>query len=65
MKSSVVEKAVSTFLQSLRQRNASVHTIKAYRGDLKECAAYAGTQGWKEIDQVTNRAFMSNSHRKG
>ena len=30
MKSTVVERAVRDFLQALRQRNASVHTIKAY-----------------------------------
>ena len=30
MKSTVVEKAVRKFLQALRQRNASAHTIKAY-----------------------------------
>ena len=49
MKSTIVDKAVRAFLQSLRQRNASIHTIKAYRGDLGEFAAYAGSRGWKRI----------------
>ena len=43
----VVEKAVAQFLQSLRQRNASVHTIKAYDGDLAEFSVYIGSRGWK------------------
>jgi integrase/recombinase XerC len=60
-----VEKAVAHFLQSLRQRNASVHTIKAYRGDLAEFAAYAGTRGWKQIDHVTIRGFLSHLYEKG
>jgi len=65
MKSSVVEKAVRNFLQSLRQRNASIHTIKAYRGDLEEFAAYAGSRGWKQIDHVTIRGFLSHLYEKG
>jgi integrase/recombinase XerC len=60
-----VEKAVAHFLQSLRQRNASVHTIKAYRGDLAEFAAYAGARDWKQIDHVTIRGFLSRLYEKG
>ena len=65
MKSTVVEKAVRNFLQSLGQRNASVHTIKAYRSDLEEFAAYAGSRGWKQIDHVTIRGFLSHLYEKG
>jgi integrase/recombinase XerC len=65
MKSNVVDKAVSQFLQSLSQRNASAHTIKAYRGDLEEFAAYIGARGWKQIDHVTIRGFLSRLYEKG
>src|SRR5882757_9344599 len=64
-KSTVVEKAVRDFLQSLRQRNASVHTIKAYSGDLHEFSAYVGSRGWKQIDHVTIRGFLSHLYEKG
>lgn len=64
-KAITVEKAVAHFLQSLRQRNASVHTIKAYSGDLDEFAAYAGSRGWKQIDHVTIRGFLSRLYEKG
>jgi len=64
-KATVVKKAVDQFLRSLRQRNASVHTIKAYRGDLDEFAAYAGSRGWKQIDHVTIRGFLSRLYEKG
>jgi integrase/recombinase XerC len=62
---STVDKAVHDFLQSLRQRNASVHTIKAYSGDLEEFAVYAGSRGWKQIDHVTIRGFLSRLYEKG
>jgi integrase/recombinase XerC len=65
MKATVVEKAADQFLQSLGQRNASVHTVKAYRGDLDEFAAYAGSRGWKQIDHVTIRGFLSHLYEKG
>jgi len=58
-KSTVVEKAVRDFLRALGQRNASAHTIKAYSGDLDEFSAYVGTRGWKQIDHVAVRGFLS------
>jgi integrase/recombinase XerC len=64
-KSTVIDKAVRNFLQSLRQRNASIHTIKAYSGDLKEFVAYAGSRGWKQIDHVAIRGFLSRLYEKG
>jgi integrase/recombinase XerC len=64
-KVTVVEKAVDQFLQSLRQRNASVHTIKAYRGDLDQFSAYVGSRGWKDIDHVAIRGFLSHQYEKG
>src|ERR1700730_432487 len=64
-KSTVVGKAVHAFVQSLGQRNASVHTIKAYSGDLDEFASYAGSRTWKQIDHVTIRGFLSRLYEKG
>ena len=64
-KSTVVGKAVHAFVQSLGQRNASVHTIKAYSGDLDEFASYVGSRTWKQIDHVTIRGFLSRLYEKG
>jgi len=55
-----VEKAIDKFLHSLRQRNASVHTIKAYTGDLINFAAYVGSRNWRSIDHIAIRGFLSN-----
>ena len=65
MKSTIVDKAVHDFLQALRQRNASVHTIKAYTGDLAEFSAYIGPRGWKQIDHVSIRGFLSRLYERG
>jgi len=64
-KTTVVDKAVRDFLRALGQRNASIHTIKAYSRDLDEFAAYAGSRGWKQIDHVTIRGFLSRLYEKG
>ncbi len=60
-----VDKAIAQFLQSLRQRNASIHTIKAYSGDLNEFAAYVGSRTWKQIDHLAIRGFLSRLYEKG
>jgi integrase/recombinase XerC len=61
----VVATAVADFLRHLRERNASSHTVKAYTGDLALFAAYAGTRGWKQIDHVAIRGFLSQLYDKG
>src|ERR1700730_12350143 len=61
----IVERAVADFLRHLQERNASPHTIKAYRGDLANFAAYAGPRGWKSIDHIAIRGFLSQLYAKG
>lgn len=60
-----VGKAIQQFLRSLRERNASAHTIKAYTGDLGSFAAYIGSRTWKQIDHITIRGFLSHLYEKG
>ncbi len=60
-----VAKAVADFIRHLRERNASPHTIKAYSQDLALFAAYAGSRGWKEIDHIAVRGFLSQLYDKG
>ena len=59
-----VAKAVPNFLRHLRGRNASPHTIKAYSRDLSLFAAYAGSRGWKQIDHIAVRGFLSQLYEK-
>src|SRR5450432_4785983 len=60
----VVEKAVAQFLRNLLVRNASVHTIKAYTGDLANFSAYAGSRSWQSIDHLAIRGFLSHLYEK-
>src|ERR1700741_1077164 len=61
----IVGKAVEDFLRHLRERNASPHTIKAYSGDLANFTAYAGSRGWKQIDHIVIRGFLSHLYERG
>src|SRR5215469_13980436 len=60
-----VEKAVAEFVRSLEERNASAHTIKAYSTDLAQFAAYVGQQGWRDIDHVLIRGYLSTLYERG
>ena len=60
-----VERATDDFLRHLRERNASPHTIKAYAGDLDSFGAYVGDRGWKSIDHVAIRGFLSHLYDNG
>jgi integrase/recombinase XerC len=60
-----VEKAIDKFLPSLRQRNASVHTSKAYARDLEKFSAYVGSRHWRSIDHLTIRGFLSHLYENG
>jgi integrase/recombinase XerC len=62
---SVVEKATDQFLLTLRQRNASAHTIKAYTGDLENFAVYVGSRDWRGIYHLVIRGFLSHLYEKG
>ncbi|HEY8670016.1 MAG TPA: tyrosine recombinase XerC [Terriglobales bacterium] len=57
--------ATVKFIRSLRERNVSPHTIKAYSGDLKNFCAYVGSRKWPEIDHLTIRGFLSHLYEKG
>ncbi len=61
----LASRAVADFLRHLRERNASAHTIKAYSGDLEKFSAYAGSRGWKELDHIAIRGFLSQLYEQG
>ena len=59
------ENATDKFLGSLRQRNASPHTLKAYGSDLGVFAAYVGSRNLGGIDHLRIRGFLSHLYERG
>lgn len=62
-----IQKGMSKFLEHLRaEKNASAHTLRAYRNELQRFGEYLGPEiRWKDIDHVFIRAFLSQLHAKG
>jgi len=61
----IASRGVADFLRHLRERNASPHTFKAYKQDLTLFAGYVGSRGWKQIDHIAVRGFLSQLYERG
>jgi len=62
-----IQKGIKKFLDSLSgERNASAHTVRAYKNELCRFGEYLGPEAaWKEIDHVFIRGFLSHLHSLG
>jgi integrase/recombinase XerC len=62
-----VQRAIKKFLMSMTaERNASVHTLRAYSNELARFAEYLGPElRWRDVDHVTIRGFLSELHSRG
>ena len=66
-----MKRAIAAFLRHLeRERNASPHTVKAYREDLEQLRAHLLQELGREprpaeVDHLLLRAFLARLHREG
>lgn len=61
-----INKAVRKFLESLKGKNASEHTRRAYQKELTRFAEFLGPEmRWKDVDHVFIRGFLSHLHESG
>ena len=61
-----IRKGITAFLNSLTGRNASEHTLRAYRNELHRFAAFLGPEmRWKDVDHVFIRSFLAHLHEEG
>lgn len=65
MSAPTVEKGIAQFLRSLKEKNSSAHTIKAYGTDLAQFSRYIGIARWDDIDHVRIRGFLSHLYDQG
>lgn len=61
-----IRKGIDGFLKYLELRNASSHTVRAYRNELNRLAEYLGPEiRWKQVDHTLLRGFLSHLHAAG
>ena len=61
-----IRKGITAFLKSLTGKNASEHTLRAYRNELYRFSAFLGPDlCWKDVDHVFIRSFLSHLHGQG
>src|ERR1039458_10852505 len=65
MSTPTIEKGIAQFLRSLKEKNSSAHTIKAYTIDLGQFSAFVGPARWDDIDHVRIRGFLSHLYDRG
>ena len=63
---SEIHKGVTAFLNSLKGKNSSEHTQRAYGNELCRFAAFLGPEvRWKDVDHIFIRSFLSELHSQG